>query len=93
MESSSAFTNKSNTPSVMYSLPYLYGTTDHIISINTLETDEFIDITSVVPSDFYDLLGEFAETLMNENNIEMPHDGSSAFDLYLYLLSKIEGYS
>ena len=83
----------SGTPDVMYFLPHLYGTTDHMISIDTAETDEFIDITSAVPSDFSDEFGEFAGTLMNENNMEMPHDASSAFDLYLYLLSKIEEYS
>ena len=78
----------------MYFLHHLYGTTDHMISINTAETDEFIDITSAVTSDFSDESREFAETLMNENNMEMPHDASSAFDLYLlYLLSKIEKYS
>ena len=89
--------NRNNTqsgrPDVMYFLPHLYGTTDHMISIDTAETDEFIDITSAVPSDFSDEFGEFAGTLMNENNMEMPHDASSAFDLYLYLLSKIEEYS
>ena len=83
----------SGTPDVIYFLPHLYGTIDHMISIDTAETDEFIDITSAVPSDFSDELGEFAGTLMNENNMEMPHDASSAFDLYLYLLSKIEEYS
>ena len=64
-----------------------------MISIDTAETDEFIDITSAVPSDFSDEFGEFAGTLMNENNMEIPHDASSTFDLYLYLLSKIEEYS
>ena len=89
--------NRNNTqsgrPDVMYFLPHLYGTTDHMISIDTAETDEFIDITSAVPSDFSDEFGEFAGTLMNENNMEIPHDASSTFDLYLYLLSKIEEYS
>ena len=83
----------SDTPDVMYFLHHVYGTTDHMISIDTAETDEFIDITSAVPSDFSDELGEFAGTLMNENNMEMPHDASSAFDLYSYLLSKIKEYS
>ena len=77
----------------MYFLHHLYGTTDHMISINTAETDEFIDITSAVTSDFSDESREFAETLMNGNNMEMPHDASSAFELYLYRLSKIEKYS
>ena len=30
---------------------------------------------------------------MNENIMEMPHAASSAFDLYLYLLSKTDEYS
>ena len=78
----------------MYFLPHLYGTTDHMISIDTTKTNEFIDITSAVPSDFSDdEFGEFAGTLMNENNMELSHDASSAFDLYLYLLSTIEEYS
>ena len=77
----------------MYFLPHLYGTTDHMISIDTAEVDEFIDITSAVPSDFSDEFVEFVGTLMNENNMELPHGASSAFDLYLYLLSKIEEYS
>ena len=89
--------NRNNAPSgrpdAMYFLHHLYGTTDHMISINTAETDEFIDITSAVTSDFSDESREFAETLMNENNMEMPHDASSAFELYLYRLSKIEKYS
>ena len=89
--------NRNNTPSgrldVVYSLPHLCGTTEHMISIHTAGTDEFFDITSAVLSDFSDEFGEFAETLMNENNMEMPHDAPNAFDLYLYLLSKIEEYS
>ena len=76
--------NRNNTPSgmpdVMYFLPHLYGTTDHMISINTVETDEFIDITSAVFSYFSDEFGQFAETLMNENNMGMSHDASSVFD-------------
>ena len=65
-----------------------------MISIDTTKTNEFIDITSAVPSDISDdEFGEFAGTLMNENNMELPHDASSAFDLYLYLLSTIEEYS
>ena len=67
----------------MYFLPHLYEAADHMISIDTTETDEFIDIASAVSSDFSDEFGEFAETLMNENNMEMPHDASSAFDLNL----------
>ena len=90
--------NRNNMPSgrpdVIYFLLYLYGATDHMISIDTAETDKFIDITSAVPSDFSEDFGEFAQTLMIENDIEIPHDASrSAFDLYLYLLSKIEEYS
>ena len=43
--------NRNNTPSgrpdVMYFLPHLYDPyTDHIISIDTAETDKFIDITT-----------------------------------------------
>ena len=64
--------------------PHLYG---------TAETDEFIHINSDVPSNFSHKFGEFTETLMNENKMNMPHDASSAFELYLYLLSKIEEYS
>ena len=44
-----------------------------MISIDTAETDEFIDLTSAVPSDFSDEFGEFAQTLIIENDIEMPH--------------------
>ena len=70
--------NRNNTPSgrpdVMYFLPHPYGTTDHMISIDKAETNEFIDITSTVPSDISDEFGKFARTLMNENNMEMPHD-------------------
>ena len=37
-----------------------------MVSIDTAETDEFIDVTSAVLSDFSDEFGEFAETLMND---------------------------
>ena len=82
--------NKNNTPSgrpdVMYFLPHLYGTTGHMISIDAAETEEFIDFFSAVPFDFSDEFDEFAGALMNEkNNMEMPYDPSSAFDLYLRL--------
>ena len=79
----------------MYLLPHLYGTAYHIPSlrIDTAETDEFIDITSAASCDFSDKFGEFAETLINENNMEIADDASSAFDLYPYLLSEIEEYS
>ena len=50
----------------------------YVISIDTAETNEFTDITIAVLSDLSD---EFGETLMNENNMEMPHDASSAFGL------------
>ena len=82
----------SGKPEVIYFLPHLYGTTDHIISIKTAETDECVDITSAVPSDFSDEFGEFVGTLMNENNMEMSLYVLSALDLYLYLLSKIEEF-
>ena len=60
---------------------------------DTEDTEEFIDITSPVPPDFFDEFGEFTETLMNENIMEMPHAASSAFDLYLYLLSKTDDFA
>lgn len=40
-----------------------------MISIDTPETDEFVDITSTVPSAFSDEYGEFEETLINKNNM------------------------
>ena len=46
-------------PDVMYFLPHLYGTTDHMISNDTAGTDKFIGITSAV----YPLT--FAMTLMS----------------------------
>ena len=53
-----------------------------MISIDTAETDEFINITSAVPSDFSDEFGKLSQTLMIENNIENAHDASrSAVDL------------
>ena len=58
----------------MYFLPHPYGTTDHMISIDTAEINEFIDITRAVTSNISDEFGEFARTLMNENNMEMPDD-------------------
>ena len=62
--------NRNNAPSgrpdVMYLLPHFYGTANHMISMATAGTDEFIDITSAVPSDFSDEFGEFAGTLMNQ---------------------------
>ena len=65
-----------------------------MISIDTAETDEFINITSAVPCDFSDEFSEFSQTPMIENNIGNAHDASrSAVDLQLYLLSKIEEYS
>ena len=50
----------------------------YMINIDTAETNEFIDINIAVLSDLYD---EFGEILMNENDMEMPHDASSAFGL------------
>lgn len=61
-----------------------------MISVDTEETDEFIDITNVL--DQSAKFGEFAETLMNESNVEMPDDVTIAFELYLYILKKIEEY-
>ena len=49
----------------MYFLSRLYGATDHVINIDTAETNEFVDITNAVLADFSDQLGEFAKTLMN----------------------------
>ena len=40
-----------------------------MIGIDTPETDEFVDITSTVPSAFSDEYGEFEETLINKNNM------------------------
>ena len=73
----------------MYFLPHLYGTVYHMISIDTAETNEFIDFTCTLPYDFPDKFREFPETAMNENNMEMADDAASAFKLYL----KIEEYS
>ena len=73
--------NKSSVrPDVMYFPPHHFETTDHRIIIDTAETDEFIDITSAATSNFSDEFAEFPETPpMNENNVEMPYDASSAF--------------
>ena len=65
----------------MYFLLHHYGTTYHIISNETAEIHEFIIIVSAVSSDFSDEFGEFAEILINENNMEIPQDASSALDL------------
>ena len=56
----------SGRPDIMSFLPHFHGTTDHTVSIDTAETDEFIDFTSAVLSDFSDEFGEFAETMMND---------------------------
>ena len=64
-----------------------------MVSINTAETDEFIDITNAVLFKFSDDFVELGETLMNENDMEMPHDASSALELHIYLLRKIEEYN
>lgn len=77
-------------PDFIFFLPHLYGATGYMISIDTAETDEFIDTTNVVDQSVK--FGEFAETLMNESNVEMPDDVTIAFELYLYLLNKIEEY-
>ena len=45
---------------------YLVGLTLRTFYLISIEIDEFIDITSAVPSDFSDELDEFVETLMNE---------------------------
>ena len=60
-------------------------------SIDTVETNKFIDIASDEPLHFPDEFGEFEESLVDENN--MPRDAPSASDLCLYILSKIEGCS
>ena len=68
----------------------------HHVNIGIAETNEFLDITSAVPSDFSDQFNGFAETLIKENNMEnnnTPYNASSTFDLPLYLFSKIEEYS
>ena len=48
--------NRNNTPSgapdIVYFPTHLYDTANHMISIDTGITDEFIDITSAVLSDF-----------------------------------------
>ena len=62
-----------------------------MISIDTAETDKFIDITSAASFDFSYEFGKFEETLLNENNV--PPDAPSASDLYLYHLNKIQGYN
>ena len=84
--------DRSNIPSLrpdfVYFPPHFYVITDHIISPDTAEIDKAIDITSAVPCDFFDEFGKFAETLMNENIMEMTHDASSAFDLYYIFLAK-----
>ena len=45
---------------------HLVGLTLRTFYLISIEIDEFINITSAVPSDFSDELGEFVETLMNE---------------------------
>ena len=56
-----------------------YGTTDNMVITDTAETNKFINIISAVPYDFSEGFGECAETLMNENNMDMSHDALSAF--------------
>ena len=54
-----------------------------MVITDTAETNKFINIISAAPSDFSEGFGECAETLMNENNMDMSHDALSAFWLVL----------
>ena len=43
----------------MYFLPHLYNTTDHMINRDNAERNEFIDISSNMPSDLSKGFGNF----------------------------------
>ena len=44
-----------------------------MINVDTAVPDEFIDITSTVPFDSHQEPREFLETLMNDDDIELPY--------------------
>ncbi|KAL9959657.1 hypothetical protein ACROYT_G032997 [Oculina patagonica] len=91
--SSSKFGNSSGPrgrPDCMFFLPHLYGTDDFKVTFDEDEVEEFIDHSTMSPPDYSEDFKEFAQTIMNELNLQEPHDVNTALELYIKLLKEVE---
>ena len=77
----------------MYFLPHLYNTTDHMINRDNAERNEFIDISSNMPSDLSKGFGNFSHWLMKDNSIAISEDVPVILtDISTFLAKSINTY-
>ena len=64
-----------------------------MIDAVTAEEDKYIDSNSALPFDFSKEFPELTQRFINEDDIEMTEDVSSAFDVFHDLFIKIDKFT
>ena len=67
-------------------LPHLYNSEDYKVPVNPQEVDEFIDESTMCPTDCSEGFNEFAWTVMNALELHLPNTcaENEALDVYTY---------
>ena len=68
----------------------MYSTDDFKVSVDEDDVEEFIDQATMCPPDYCEEFEEFAQTVMNELNLQEPQDVNNALELYVKLLQEVE---
>ena len=68
-------------------------THDYKVFIEKCDVDEFVDPATMSVKDFSDDFAEFAVTIMNELQLEMPSNAREGLDLYIHLINEVENLS
>lgn len=83
----------SGRPDTMFFLPHLFERENYLEQISDSDVDEFKPAVEDIPRDYSVEFEEFAQTMMETNNIVMASNLKDGLDLYLFLLEKIAQFS
>ena len=90
---SSKFGNSSGPigrPDCMFFLPHLYNSEDYKVPVNPQEAEEFIDESTMCPTDCKEEFNEFALTVMNALELHLPNTVNDALDVYVTLIKEVK---
>ena len=90
---SSKFGNSSGPrgrPDCMFFLPHLYNSEDYKVPVNPQEAEEFIDESTMCPTDCNEEFNEFTLTVMNALELHLPNTVNEALYVYVTLIKEVK---
>ena len=70
-------------------LPHLKNSEDYKVPVNPQEAEEFIDESTMCPTDCNEEFNEFTLTVMNALELHLPNTVNEALDVYVRLIKVI----